>query len=113
MDFPKGFIWGSATAAHQVEGNNTNNDIWLLEHVEHSMFKEPSLDACDHFHRYPEDIKLLADLGFNSYRFSIEWARVEPEEGHFLASAIDHYRRMLMACHSHGIKPFVTFHHFS
>ena len=51
MDFPKGFIWGSATAAHQVEGNNTNNDIWLLEHVEHSMFKEPSLDACDHFHR--------------------------------------------------------------
>ena len=64
MDFPKGFIWGSATAAHQVGGNNTNNDIWLLEHAEHSMFKEPSLDACDHFHRYPEDIKLLADLGF-------------------------------------------------
>ena len=113
MDFPKGFIWGSATAAHQVEGNNTNNDIWLLEHVEHSMFKEPSLDTCDHFHRYPEDIKLLADLGFNSYRFSIEWARVEPEEGHFSAAAIDHYRRMLVVCHNHGIKPFVTFHHFS
>lgn len=97
MDFPEGFIWGSATAAHQVEGNNTNNDIWLLEHVKHSMFKKPSLDVCDHYHRYPEDIKQLADLGFNSYRFSIEWARVEPEEGHFSTAAVDHYRRMLMA----------------
>ena len=111
--FPENFIWSTATAAHQVEGNNTNNDIWLLEQVEHSMFKEPSLDACDHFHRYPDDIKLLADLGFNAYRFSIEWARVEPVEGQFSAAAIDHYRRMLEACHGQGLRPFVTFHHFS
>ena len=113
FDFPANFIWGTATAAHQVEGNNTNNDMWLMEHVEKSMFQEPSLDACDHYHRYPEDIALLAKLGFNSYRFSIEWARVEPAEGHFSAAAIGHYRRMLQCCHSHGLRPFVTFHHFS
>jgi beta-glucosidase len=64
-------------------------------------------------HRYPEDIALLADLGFNAYRFSIEWARVEPEEGQFSLAQLDHYRRMLAACHEHGLKPVVTFHHFT
>jgi len=111
--FPQHFIWSTATAAHQVEGNNTNNDVWLLEQVEHSLFKEPSLDACDHYHRFPEDIRLLANLGFNAYRFSIEWARIEPAEGHFSAAAISHYRRMLETCHSLGLRPFVSFHHFS
>ena len=55
----------------------------------------------------------MADLGFNSYRFSIEWARIEPEEGHFSQAALDHYRRMLEACHAHDLKPVVTFHHFT
>ncbi len=81
--FPRGFLWGAATAAHQVEGNNLNNDNWVLEHVKPTLFAEPSGDACDHYHRYPDDIKLLASLGFNTYRFSIEWARIEPEEGFF------------------------------
>lgn len=111
--FPNGFLWGAATAAHQVEGNNVNSDLWVLEHVEPTLFAEPSLDACDHFHRYPEDIRLLAQLGLNTYRFSIEWARIEPERGHFSLAALDHYRRMLAACHENGITPMVTFYHFS
>jgi len=113
IQFPKDFLWGTATAAHQVEGNNVNSDFWLLEHLPETIFAEPSGDACDHYHRYPEDIALLAELGFNSYRFSIEWARVEPEEGRFSRAVLDHYRRMLLACHENGLKPMVTFHHFT
>lgn len=112
-EFPQGFLWGTATAAHQVEGNNTNSDFWVMEHVPHTVFAEPSGDAIDHFHRYPEDIALLAELGFNSYRFSVEWARVEPEDGRFSIAALDHYRRMCEACHAHGLKPVVTYHHFT
>jgi len=111
--FPPGFLWGTATAAHQVEGNNVNSDLWVLEHLPGTIFAEPSGDAIDHYHRYPQDIALLAELGFNSYRFSIEWARIEPEEGHFSTAALDHYRRMLEACHENGLKPVVTFHHFT
>jgi beta-glucosidase len=113
FDFPAGFLWGTATAAHQVEGNNVNNDNWLMEHVPGTIFAEPSGDACDHYHRYPEDIALLAELGFNLYRFSIEWARIEPEEGEFSLAELEHYRRMLAACHEHHITPMVTFHHFT
>lgn len=111
--FPEGFLWGAATAAHQVEGNNINADLWLLEHIQPTLFAEPSLDACDHYHRFSNDIKLLADLGLNTYRFSIEWARIEPERGHFSTSALEHYRRMLAACHENGITPMVTLYHFS
>lgn len=106
-------MWGTATAAHQVEGNNYNSDLWLIENTPNSPFVEPSLDACDHYHRYGEDIRLLGELGFNSYRFSIEWARIEPEEGQFSRAALEHYRRMLATCHEHSIKPIVTFHHFT
>jgi len=111
--FPKGFLWGAATAAHQVEGNNVNNDNWLLEHVKPTLFAEPSGDACDHYHRYADDIKLLASLGFNTYRFSIEWARIEPEEGFFSSAELEHYRRMLAACHENRLTPMVTFNHFT
>lgn len=111
MPFPKGFYWGAATAGHQVEGNNVNTDNWLLEHVPGTIFVEPSGDACDHYHRYPEDIALLAELGFNTYRFSLEWARIEPEEGEFSRASLDHYRRMLAVCHERGLTPMVTFHH--
>ena len=111
--FPKGFLWGAATAAHQVEGNNVNNDNWLLEHVKPTLFAEPSGDACDHYHRYADDIKLLASLGFNTYRFSIEWARIEPEEGFFSSAELEHYRRMLATCHENRLTPMVTFNHFT
>jgi beta-glucosidase len=111
--YPQGFIWGVATAAHQVEGNNLNSDEWVLEHMEPSMFAEPSGDACDHYHRYLDDIKLVASLGFNTYRFSVEWARIEPEQGFFSMAELDHYRRVTAACRDHGLAPMVTFWHFT
>ncbi|MGZ9165880.1 MAG: glycoside hydrolase family 1 protein [Anaerolineales bacterium] len=113
MDFPKGFLWGTATAAHQVEGNNINSDVWVFEHVPKTPYADPSGDACDHYHRYRSDIALLAELGFNSYRFSIEWARIEPEEGEFSLAVLEHYRDMLRACRERDITPIVTFHHFT
>lgn len=111
--FPDKFLWGAATAAHQVEGNNINSESWVLEHLPGTIYAEPSGDACDHYHRYTEDIALLAKLGFNAYRFSVEWARIEPEEGEFSFAELEHYRRMLAACHEHGIQPVVTYHHFT
>lgn len=113
ITFPSTFFWGTATAAHQVEGGNVYNDNWALEHAPGSPYVESSGDACDHYHLYREDIAMLADLGFNLYRFSLEWSRIEPEEGEFSLAQLDHYRRMLAACHEHGLTPMVTFHHFT
>ncbi|NIJ37107.1 beta-glucosidase [Sphingopyxis panaciterrae] len=110
---PPRFLWGTATAAHQVEGNNVHSDCWALEHAQPSLFLEPSGDAADHYHRYAEDIAIVAGLGLNAYRFSVEWARVEPERGHVSEAALDHYRRMADACLSRGIAPVVTLHHFT
>lgn len=107
------FVIGAATAAHQVEGNNTHSDFWLMEHLKHSDFSEPSGMAVDHYTRYEEDIKLLADAGLSAYRFGIEWARVEPEEGVFDEKEIRHYRDVLACCHAHSITPLVTLQHFS
>jgi len=111
--FPAGFVWGVATAAHQIEGGNVNNDWWAWEHDPASGTVEPSGDACDSFHRWREDIDLVADMGLGAYRFSLEWSRIEPEEGEFSRAALDHYRRMCAACHGAGILPVVTFHHFT
>jgi len=111
--FPEGFVWGTATSAHQVEGGNWNNDWWVWEHNPESPCQEPSGDACDHWSRYPEDIRLCAELGFRAYRFSLEWSRIEPEEGEFSRAALEHYRRMCGACREHGLEPIVTFHHFT
>lgn len=113
MRLPEHFLIGAATAAHQVEGNNIHSDLWAMEHMKHTSFLEPSLDAVDHYHRYEEDIKLLADAGLNAYRFSIEWARIEPEEGVFDAAAVAHYRDVIACCKKYGVEPFVTLHHFS
>ena len=111
--FPKGFLWGAATAAHQVEGNNINSDGWVLENMKPSMFAERSGDACDFYHRYRDDIALAASLGFNAFRLSIEWARIEPEPGVYSVAELDHYRRVLAACHEHKLAPMVTFWHFT
>ncbi|OCT11465.1 glycoside hydrolase family 1 [Paenibacillus pectinilyticus] len=111
--FPEGFLWGASTAAHQVEGNNTNSDFWLMENLEGSVFKEPSGNAVDHYNRFKGDIAEMARLGLNSYRFSVEWARIEPEEGRFESSEIGHYREVLLACKENNITPIVTLHHFS
>ena len=104
---------GAATAAHQVEGNNVNSDFWTMEHIPGTMYKEPSLNAVDHYHKYKEDIQLLVDAGLNTYRFSIEWARIEPAKGNFDKNEIDHYRQVLEFCHQNNITPIVTLHHFS
>jgi beta-glucosidase len=112
-EFPKGFLWGAATAGHQVEGNNVNSDLWVVEHLSQSMFREASGDACDHYHLYEQDINMLADFGLNAYRFSIEWARIEPEKGYFSRAELQHYRRMLEVCHRHNLTPLVTYSHFT
>lgn len=111
--FPDKFLWGCATAGHQVEGNNTSSDFWTMEHLPQSMFKEPSGDACDHYHLYAQDIAMLADLGFNTYRFSLEWSRIEPEEGFFSNAELDHYRRVLATCQEHHLATMLTYSHFS
>jgi beta-glucosidase len=111
--FPEGFLWGTATAAHQVEGGNVNNDHWEMEHAEHSPFAEPSGDACDSYHRWAEDLDLVAGAGLNTYRFSLEWSRIEPEEGEFSRAALDHYRRIVDGCRERGLNPLVTLVHFT
>ena len=110
---PDRFLWGAASSAHQTEGGNLNADMWAAEHASNSIFVEPSNDACDSYHRYLEDIALLADAGLNAYRFGIEWARVEPVEGTFSRAALDHYRRVVEACVDHGVTPLITLHHFT
>ena len=113
MKFSKNFLIGAATAAHQVEGNNTNSDFWAIEQMPGSTYKEPSLDAVDHYNRYKEDITLLAQAGGNAYRFSIEWARIQPQKDEFSSVEVEHYRKVLEFCHSKKITPIVTLHHFS
>jgi len=98
---PKNFLWDTAMCAHQTEGNNVNSDWWLAEHVTPTLMVEPSGDACDSYHRYGEDITIAADLGFNTHRIGIEWARIEPEPGRFSQAALDHYRRVLEAYPDH------------
>jgi beta-glucosidase len=113
MRFPPGFRWGTATAAHQIEGGNTNNDWWRWEHTPGSGVVEPSGDACDSWHRWSEDVDLVAGLGFDHYRFSLEWSRIEPAPGEWSTAAIDHYRRICDTLREHEIEPVVTFHHFT
>lgn len=107
------FLLGAATSAYQVEGNNVYSDFWLMEQAEHTSFKERSGDAVDHYNHYEEDIRLMKKAGMNAYRFSIEWARIEPEKGRYDDGAIAHYRKVLQCCHENGITPVVTMHHFS
>jgi beta-glucosidase len=82
-----------------------------LENLDPTVFVERSGDACDSYHRYQEDIELIAELGLTCYRFSIEWARIEPNRGHFSLAELDHYRRVIACCRSHGVAPAVTFVH--
>lgn len=110
-DFPTPFLWGAATAPHQIEGNNLNSDWWVYEQ------RMPHLglsgDAVDGYHRYEEDMRLLADAGLNAYRFGIEWARVEPLPGKFSRAELAHYRRMIDTAIGLGLTPVVTLHHFT
>ncbi len=109
--FPTGFLWGASTAPHQIEGNNINSDWWAQEQVTPGM--ELSGDACDSYHRYREDIDLLSEAGLDSYRFGIEWARIEPLPGRFSLAELAHYRRMIDTCFERGITPVITLQHFT
>ncbi|MGW3036520.1 glycoside hydrolase family 1 protein [Streptomyces sp. NPDC001178] len=106
-----GFLWGASTAPHQIEGNNLNSDFWANEGRIPGM--ERSGDACDSYHRYREDMRLLADAGLNAYRFGIEWARIEPVPGMVSRAELAHYRRMIETTFELGLTPVVTLHHFT
>ncbi|HVM68141.1 MAG TPA: family 1 glycosylhydrolase, partial [Acidimicrobiales bacterium] len=102
-EFPQEFLWGTATAAHQIEGGNVNNDWWAWEHNPASGCAASSGDGCDSWHRWQEDVDLVADLGLNAYRFSLEWSRIEPAEGEWSRASLEHYRRICAACLERGI----------
>ena len=134
--FPKNFLWGAATAAHQVEGGMKNDwSEWELENAERlageaaSKFKDKVLRwneikeeaqtaknyisgrAVDHYNRYKEDIQIMKKLGFNTYRFSVEWSRIEPERGRFVKKEINHYRNVIKELRKNNIKPMITLWH--
>ncbi len=111
--FPPGFLWGVATAGHQNEGGNTGSDTWFAEHVTPSVFQEPSGRACDGYGRWREDVDRVAELGLTAYRFSVEWARLEPSQGSFSDEAFAHYAAIIERCHEHGLAPIVTYNHFT
>lgn len=140
LEFPKNFYWGSATSAHQVEGNNHNDwTEWELKNAkrlvekarqspptggwpDYILNKYPnplqeenyiSGRACDHYNRFREDFDIAKSLGHNAHRFSIEWSRIEPEEGKFNEKEIEHYRQVISALKERGIEPFVSLWHWT
>lgn len=112
--FPAGFLWGTATAAHQVEGDNRNNDWWAFEQRPGAIWKgDRSGPACDWWRHAEDDFDLMAEMGHNTHRLSVEWSRIEPEEGIFDPHAMARYREMLLGLRQRGIEPMVTLFHFS
>ena len=112
--FPDGFLWGTASAAHQIEGGNDNSDWWEFEHEPGRIAGgDTSEVACDSYRRYREDFALLRELNQNAHRMSVEWSRIEPSEGAFDSHQLRHYRDVLGELREQGIKPMVTLHHFT
>jgi len=135
LKFPKGFLWGAATSAYQVEGGNKNDwSEWEKKNAER-LAKEAKMKwakwqqkkfpemfdpknyisgrACDHYNRYEEDFDIAKSLGLNAFRISIEWSRIEPEEGKFDEKEIERYRKVLEAIRVRGMEPFVTLWHWT
>jgi beta-glucosidase len=114
LDFPDRFLWGTATAAHQVEGNNSNNDWSLFEQQPGAIWhNDRSGIACDWWQNAEQDFDLMAEMGHNTHRLSVEWSRIEPEEGAFDSRAVRRYREMLEGLRSRDIEPMVTLFHFT
>lgn len=137
LKFPKRFLWGAATAAHQIEGNTHNQwTVWELENAKskaaqaeyqlndlenwediRAQAKDPdnyvSGELADHYALYLQDFDLLETMGMNSFRFSVEWSRIEPEEGVWNASAIAHYKQYVAELKKRNIEPVMTLFHFS
>jgi beta-glucosidase len=112
--FPEGFLWGTASAAHQIEGDNRNCDWWEFEQQPGRIANGDSSEiANDNYHLYRHDFALLRRLNQNAHRLSIEWSRIEPSRGEFDARQIRHYRDVLGDLREQGIQPMVTLHHFT
>ncbi|TXI35444.1 MAG: glycoside hydrolase family 1 protein, partial [Niabella sp.] len=118
--FPENFLWGTASSAHQIEGNNIHSDWWMWEQTKkypndpnRKYPLEPSGIACDSYNRYEEDLDYCVDMHNNAIRFGVEWARIEPEEGVFDQNQIEHYKRVIAAAKARGLKVMITLHHFS
>ncbi len=111
ITFPQNFLWGAATSAHQVEGNNINNDWWEWEQALPLQMRSGLAD--DEWNRFEGDFKLAQELKFNAFRFSIEWSRIEPQEGQWDSKALDHYTQMIRSLRSKGMEPIVTLNHFT
>ena len=117
--FPSNFLWGAATSSHQVEGNCDNNDWteWEKSYNKDGFPRvkngQKSGSAVEHWKRYKEDIQLLKDLGCNSYRFSVEWSKIEPRQGEWDLYALEHYQEVCKTLKQEKIIPFVTLHHFT
>lgn len=109
--FPAGFLWGGSTSSYQVEGQNLNSDWWEWE--KRLNLKEKSGEACRHYQLFREDFDLARELNHNAHRLSIEWSRIEPEEGKFSQKEIEHYKEVITALLERGLVPLVTLHHFT
>ncbi|MBF4769228.1 beta-glucosidase [Nocardioides agariphilus] len=116
--FPPGFVWGAATAAYQIEGaaaeDGRRPSIWdTFSHTPGMVANGDHGDvACDHYHRMPEDVALMAELGLASYRFSVSWARVRPDGGPVNAAGLAFYDRLVDELLGHGIAPWLTLYHW-
>ena len=112
--FPDDFRWGVATAAHQVEGNNTNNDWWAWEQVQgHVARGDVSGLACNWWEDAEDDFDRAAAMGINGLRLSVEWSRIEPQPGVFDDEALARYVEMADGLSGRGIEPMITLHHFT
>ena len=116
--FPEGFLWGSATAAFQIEGaaheDGRRDSIWDVFCREPGAVAngDDGTVACDHYHRMPDDVALMAELGLQSYRFSTSWARVRPDDDQFNPAGLDFYSTLVDELLGHGITPWVTLYHW-
>ncbi|MGB4520953.1 MAG: family 1 glycosylhydrolase, partial [Candidatus Omnitrophota bacterium] len=108
--FPQNFLWGAATSSYQVEGNNLNADWW---HWEKNAGKQNSGTACRHYDLFEQDFDLAVSLNHNALRLSIEWSRIEPEEGKFCQAELEHYLDVIASLRRHKLEPIVTLHHFT
>jgi beta-glucosidase len=111
--FPPDFLWGVATAGHQNEGDNVDSDTWFLENVTPTVFQDRSGKAANGWELWETDLDLVAGMNLNAYRFSVEWARIEPVEGEFSEEALAHYEALVDGCIARGLAPIVTFNHFT
>ncbi|MCX5711489.1 MAG: family 1 glycosylhydrolase, partial [Candidatus Omnitrophica bacterium] len=111
IKFPENFLWGAATSAYQVEGDNSNSDWWEWEIV--TGQKDRSGKACRHYDLFEQDFDIVKNLNHNAHRLSIEWARIQPQEGIFSDSELAHYFKVILALKERNIEPVVTLHHFT